>query len=283
VRAIDEFDQRTPRPLDPTDLAKARKQLKADERNYEIRRLRDILRSNLFGYRYDRGVLPSESIIMERHGVRRSVVRAAIELLRSEGVIDRVQGLGTFSTTIPRTEDVELFNKTSGETQAGAWNGISRVELVAQKVIRTPDAVEANLPAAGPRCLLLEFVAYDDSIPLGVSTHYFSFPEADSVAAESVGKNFWRFLIKAGIEVTKSQTKYGADVADENMASMLKVPLGKALVTLEQVLFDLNGKPFNMSFSSMRADWIRMLHVSVRPTFLAEPVVGGKAHRAGQA
>jgi DNA-binding GntR family transcriptional regulator len=51
-----------------------------------------------------RGRLPPERVISERMGVSRATVRRALAALEAEGMIEAVQGRGTFLTTVPLAE-----------------------------------------------------------------------------------------------------------------------------------------------------------------------------------
>jgi len=55
--------------------------------------LRRAIKSGEYG---PRDVLPSESQLMQEHGVARGTVRQAIETLRNEGLVVTIRGRGTF-------------------------------------------------------------------------------------------------------------------------------------------------------------------------------------------
>ena len=59
--------------------------------------LADILRKQIQAGKLPSGrVIPSESTLMQEHGVARGTVRKAIDALEEEGLVERVQGRGTF-------------------------------------------------------------------------------------------------------------------------------------------------------------------------------------------
>jgi DNA-binding GntR family transcriptional regulator len=61
------------------------------------RQLADLLRSQIQSGELQAGrVMPSETTLMQEHGVARGTVRKAIDLLAEEGLVNRVQGRGTF-------------------------------------------------------------------------------------------------------------------------------------------------------------------------------------------
>src|SRR6185437_10985895 len=71
----------------------------------DTRRVRDLLRSELNRGGYVGGRLPTEDQLIAEFGVSRAAVRDALAALRSEGLIERLQGIGTMvkrSKTIMR-------------------------------------------------------------------------------------------------------------------------------------------------------------------------------------
>ena len=61
--------------------------------------LADILRGQIQAGKLPSGrVIPSESTLMQEHELARGTVRKAIDVLVAEGLVERVQGRGTFVT-----------------------------------------------------------------------------------------------------------------------------------------------------------------------------------------
>lgn len=57
----------------------------------------DVLRARIRDGAYAPGeLLPSESQLMQEFGLARNAIRAALALLRAEGVIETVRGVGSF-------------------------------------------------------------------------------------------------------------------------------------------------------------------------------------------
>src|ERR1700733_1883227 len=78
-------------PLGGADpLADARRR-RADR----ARQVADVLRRQVLNGTYTGGTLPAESSLAEDFGVSRNAIRAALDLLRSEGLVERVPGVGT--------------------------------------------------------------------------------------------------------------------------------------------------------------------------------------------
>ena len=66
------------------------------------RQLADILRDKIeSGELPAGGVMPSETTLAQEHGLSRGTVVKALDTLEREGLVERVQGRGTFVTTRP--------------------------------------------------------------------------------------------------------------------------------------------------------------------------------------
>jgi GntR family transcriptional regulator len=59
------------------------------------RQVADCLRRQVLHGRYPAGVLPSEALLVEEFGASRNTVRVALDLLRTEGLVERCPGVGT--------------------------------------------------------------------------------------------------------------------------------------------------------------------------------------------
>lgn len=63
------------------------------------RQLTDILRAQIQSGALPPGrIIPSETTLMQEHGLARGTVRKAIDVLVDEGLVNRVQGRGSFVT-----------------------------------------------------------------------------------------------------------------------------------------------------------------------------------------
>lgn len=70
---------------------RARRRLRADR----ARQLADLLRRQLLTDGFGSGTLPHESLLATDYRTSRNTVREALDLLRSEGLVDRLPGVGT--------------------------------------------------------------------------------------------------------------------------------------------------------------------------------------------
>jgi GntR family transcriptional regulator len=72
-------------------VAAAGRRLRADR----ARQLADLLRREVLSSDFPDGVLPHEDELVAEYGASRNTVRQALDLLRGEGLVSRVPGVGT--------------------------------------------------------------------------------------------------------------------------------------------------------------------------------------------
>jgi GntR family transcriptional regulator len=226
------------------------------------RRLRDILRSNIVHGAYPGAKMPSESELMRQHDASRAVVRAALQLLRNEGLVDRLQGYGTYPLDVPRIEGLVDAHGIDHAPRAGFWAEVTHLSVLSRRVVTTPDAVAALMPTAGDRVYELDYLVHFRADVMGGATNYFRFPEADAVAAQSLGTDFYEFLARCGVKVSASSLTIGASVIDEALAASTGIPGLTPLLTLEQTLHGTNGDVIDVAFFWARADRIMLNSVA---------------------
>ncbi len=240
------------------------------------RRLRDVVRSNIIRGAYPEGKVPSESELMGRHRASRAVVREALAQLREEGLIERMQGVGTYAnhhTVVTRLVESHGVERTS---PSGIWAGGQRPHVIDRSVVPTPDAVAHHMPGCGPRCLRVEYVARYRDEPFAVATNYIRYPEAEQVVDVPFEIDFYRLLDDAGLKIGASEFLIGCANADELTAELLSIEPGIAVVTMEQVIFDERGRPFDYAFVSTRADRFMFLSRAERPGFAPAPTASDR-------
>lgn len=145
----------------------------------EPRRLRDLVRSQIHHGDYPDGQLPNETELMVKFGVSRSVVREALGMLRQEGVIDRLQGVGTLVQSVPtQARLMEVHGVATGDTSVFS---AGHPEVLTMDVVPTPSAVVARLgTSATPTCARIEYVHVMGE-QVALATNYVVFPEAEAL------------------------------------------------------------------------------------------------------
>jgi GntR family transcriptional regulator len=92
-------------------------------------RMRDLLRGKIMSGRYGESQLPSESELILEYAVGRNVTRDALDLLRAEGLVERIQGSGTFVLADKAAHRFDRFH--------GINDSVSRSRSVRGRVLTT--------------------------------------------------------------------------------------------------------------------------------------------------
>lgn len=223
--------------------------------------VRDLLRTKvLLGY-YDNRPLPDEAALQLAHRASRGAVRAALALLRDEGLIERYQGSGTF---VVAHKAINRFDELSG------LRGGDRVghEVLDCEVLPTPDIVAELLNLdVGTEVLRLDRRTTASGEAVGVWTNYLPLELGAPLArpgADLSGEYYHALERLCGLAVAYANLSTEAVAADPMVAATLNIPVGAPLLRLERVVYLADGRPVDFGVGRIRGDRLRMSGTQVR-------------------
>ncbi|MCX4094931.1 GntR family transcriptional regulator [Nocardia sp. alder85J] len=232
----------------------------AEQAGHDVRRLRDILRAAVRGGSYPRGLLPSEAQLMAAHTASRATVRAALAALRDEGLIERTQGVGTHAVVAPVRTSLPEAHGVIAPARDSMFNQRMRPRELDRSVIAAPDLVAARLETApGTPCLRLEYVALHEDEPIAIATNYVLFPEAAKLRDTPFVSDWYRLLADSGVALSESEFVFDCEPAGAALAAVLGIRAGTPLMAMEQLIFDLDGRPFDLAFIHTRGERFRFV------------------------
>jgi GntR family transcriptional regulator len=219
----------------------------------ESARIRDLLRLEIVAGRYgEQDQLPSEPELMLEYGVGRNIVRDSLDMLRSENLIERIQGSGTF---VLATKAQHRLNRVHG-----IHDSVRRSKQVTGDVISLtrvtaprPVAEQLGLPP-GELCTLTEYTAVVSGKPFSVSLSYLPLAVGDRLDPSTFGGDFYQWLEAAGSAVDGGELSVEAIMADERASASLDVPAGAPLVMFRRKLTGPGGSPLEFGFVRCRGD-----------------------------
>ncbi|HEX3789584.1 MAG TPA: GntR family transcriptional regulator [Pseudonocardiaceae bacterium] len=233
-----------------------------------MRRVRDLVRAAILRRDFPHGALPGESELMLSHGVGRASVRAALALLRDEGLIERTQGIGTHVVVRAVTTRLDEAHGAAEPGPESLLNRRMRPKVLDCSTVALP-ATAANrlgVPAGVP-CLRLEYIALLEDEPIALATNYALFPEAERLATTPFVSDWYALLAEAGIVLGDSEFLIGGMAADALTARLLDLVPGTPLLALEQVISDPSGRAFDYAVVLHRTDRFLFRSVAHRPNF----------------
>lgn len=195
--------------------------------------------------------LPSERALALEYGISRPTATRALELLRHEGLVESVQGSGTFVVDLHR----RAADRYRRSRDLGRVYGVGEraVILVAELVARPPGNVSQALGTDGPAVRRRRVILRDDE-PEEVSTSWF-----DGGVAEVAPKLLLTQRIREGtVAYAASATGRSASYALDRMAARKAGPQDAAdlaltdgaaspVLVVEHTVFDVGDRPIEFA------------------------------------
>lgn len=234
------------------------------------RYVRDLLRSAVLSGAYPTGRLPTEDDLVKTFAVSRNVIRAALELLREENLIERARGAGTFVVVEKSTHDLGTAHDMAEEKPG--TRRFRNVVIAAEFVAAPPIVAEALACEPGDEVMLIDRLVEVDGEPMTLSTHFLRSQIAGALRGADLSADFYELLEQtAGIQVGKARLIIEAVAADETVAQLLRVTPGSPLLLFQRLIHDVWGHPIALGFNRVRGDRLSLVSWLQR---MEEPGVG---------
>jgi len=212
---------------------------------------------------YPTGRLPTEDDLVKTFAVSRNVIRAALELLREENLIERARGAGTFVVVEKSTHDLGTAHDMA-EDERGTRR-FRNVVIAAEFVAASPIVADALACDPGDEVMLIDRVVEVDGEPMTLSTHFLRSQIAGALRGANLSADFYELLEQtAGIQVGKARLIIEAVAADETVAQLLRVTPGSPLLLFQRLIHDVWGQPIALGFNRVRGDRLSLVSWSPR-------------------
>jgi GntR family transcriptional regulator len=216
-------------------------------------------------------VVPAESALADEFGVARMTVRAALNALEADGLIERIQGRGTFVRQRPTPRAAGTL--MSFQDQVRSWGRRPSSKLV-EAEIRAASAEEAQalqLSAAAPNVVSIARVRLADDVPLAVE--YACFPPhlTALLDLDLEAGSLHRALHDLGLRPTLGSSTLTAQPAGHD-GDRLRVAAAEPLLVETRVIVDQHSAPLEYTISRYVGSRYA-LHVA----FDVQPPEGGHA------
>lgn len=227
-----------------------------------VRVLRDEIDQGLL--RTDQA-LPSESELIDRYGVSRTVVREALaELVRAD-LIYKIRARGSFVS--PRRPDLKFIGSMTGSFDDLSMTGRNVMTRVIDFEVATADAsdAEALRITEGAPVVRLRRLRSVDGIPwLLVDTvlPHDRFPTLGSVNLEN--RSLYEHLRRHfGVQPSGADRWIRAVMPSPEDADLLQLAVGHPVLSIDSVAWDADGVPFERYSALHRSDESRF-YVGIR-------------------
>ena len=243
-----------------------------------------VLRDRLLtGALRAREQLPPEPVLCEQFGVSRITLRRAVADLVEEGLLERVQGRGTFVTA--RLQDVEPRRRSEGYVDdVRRISAETTVRVVEYGQVPAPHWVAARLGLdVGEPVLRTVRVRLRQGTPVVLLTAWVPHPWADAIGKAELGRRpLNELLAAAGVRFGRVLQEISAAPADPLQAQRLQLGVGSALLVVDRTVHDQDGSP--VEFVSMVLSPERSRFIIDTPAEQAQHVSTGRVvHLAAHA
>ncbi|MEU6736629.1 GntR family transcriptional regulator [Streptomyces physcomitrii] len=235
-------------------VAAHRRRLRADR----ARQLADLLRRQVLSGGFPDGTLPHEAALAGDYGASRNTVRQALGLLRAEGLVERLPGVGTVVVAEKCTHGLERL-RGLGETLHEQGRVINEVRTVQLVTAPAPVAERLGLPA-GAEVLYIERLRSLGGVPLSLDLTYLPLDLGSGLlGADLENTDVFRLLeALTGQSLGHAEITLEAVTADAHSAAVLGAPRGAAVLMLERLTHLADGRPVDLEFIRFRGDRIAM-------------------------
>lgn len=200
--------------------------------------------------------LLSDAALMERFGVSRMTARNAIAELVRRGVVQRVPGRGTFLVRQPRLalhlDGVERFMQD--------WNlphldPLAKI-LTFRRIPAAPDVAARLQVAQGSPVILVRRIRLADGDPGAYDVRYVAGWCSTGITREDARKQslFATIARESGVQAIAVEQEVGAVNAAGDVAEILGVQPGQALLSRKVTFFTTGERPILTGHSLYRSD-----------------------------
>jgi len=221
-------------------------------------KIRESLRERILSGELERGQrLPAEDELAAQFGVSRMTVRQGISDLINDGLMYRRHGVGTF-VSFPHIErdHSRLTNFFDNSNLQGikAEAKILSVTVIPAK----PKIAKALMISSQEPVINIETLRKADDVPITLHDAYipqYLFPDLTGGDAEVLDvQNLWTKFEQYGYPVNRAVQKLEAQLANQELAAILKIQPGAPILYKERTVYADDGTPVEFTYCYNRGD-----------------------------
>lgn len=221
---------------------------------------RDVLRNQILegafgGLAAARPALPPESALASEMGISRNAIREALNLLRDEGLVTRIQGSGTFVTGAKLRQQIDKLEGLA-ESLAGHHLPVDNTVLSARQAGASPFVAAKLGIDEGSPIFFVERLRSVGGIPLSLDTSYLRAEAIEILEGADLEHDDVFVLLEKGLgqQLGWAEVTVEAVAADETTAELLEVAPATPLLLVHRVTHLESGVPFDMESVRYRGD-----------------------------
>ncbi|WOB08464.1 GntR family transcriptional regulator [Piscinibacter gummiphilus] len=218
--------------------------------------IKEILRARILDGSYQpHQQMPSESEMMATFNVSRITVRQALNDLQNEGLIFRLHGKGTF---VSKPKAFQDLGRLQGFGEAMRQMGYETFARVLSVKTVTPSAQVAEKLQLPKRAKVTELqrVRFLNREPISLDVTYVPTSIGQRLAKEDLAARDVFVILENdyGLSLGHAELQIGSTLADEPLATQLKVEEGSPVLFIERTTHTADGAPIDYEHLYYRGD-----------------------------
>lgn len=222
------------------------------------RQVADVLRQQVVRGAFADGNLPDERLLTLEFGASRNTIREALDVLREEGLIDRLPGVGT---VVRNEKFAHGIDQLRGLAETLRGHGEVSNEVRTASLVRPPATVARALRVPGGEPVLyVERLRSLGGLPLSLDLTYLVREVGEPLLTEDLaGTDIFTLIERvSGQGLGAARLQLEAVNADAHSAALLAVPKGAALLVMERLTHLADGRPIDLEYIRFRGDRLTM-------------------------
>lgn len=218
--------------------------------------IRDRLRREILDGTYQvHERLPSENEMMGVFGVSRITIRQALRDLHNEGLVFSAQGKGTFVSKPKAVQNVQRLEGFGEAMAAQGYEASARVLSIQQ--LKAPKAVAAalDLQSGDDEAIEVKRVRYLNRSPVCIENSYFPMDIGRKMFSLDLSGDIFPLLENLfGVALGGADISLDAILADEEAQQYLNLKTGEAILRVERLTHNRDGRPVDFEYLCYRGD-----------------------------
>lgn len=186
--------------------------------------------------------LPNEFELSEQFNVSRVTLRKAIKGLAEDGLVEKIQGVGTFVRKPNKVKRIVSFPSVESFSRVANSEGFeTSVEVIKVKEVDTPGKLKGLLETK--KALFIKRVHSVNGEPIMLECNYFPLPRFSALMDENLNKSLYQILRKKYhiSKLNSRDTIISVALASLSEAKLLKKSIGFPLLLLQVCVEDENN------------------------------------------
>lgn len=208
-------------------------------------------------------LIPSEAELSEAFGISRVTVRKGIALLVEAGLLDPVQGKGTF-VAVPRL-DRATFAVSRFEEEFRRRGIECETRLIEARVTAASLDLAGKLEAGpGTKVLLIKRLFLVEREPVGYEKKHLLYEKGQPILEAEIGYSPFPDLVakhSSGVP-TRNRVAVYAVALDEEGAEVLGIDPGLPVFRIEETIYTNGDRPAGWGYAVYRGDKYYMTSIS---------------------